>query len=567
MMSDDGVCSPRVLVVGYDGASWDLVEQWTRAGKLPVLASLIQTGSAGPLRSVIPVLSPAAWATFATGVFPGKHGIFDFEQRAKDSYRLRLVTARDVAAPAFWDIASRAAKRTAVLNVPLTYPPSPVNGVMVSGLGTPDSATFTFPAELSERLTAQGYRVNKTVFFAPGREDAYLRDIYDMTDRQATAALSILKEEPWDLFVVVFRDLDEVSHYFWKHMDASHPAHDPARDDAYAGVILEYYQHLDQKLGEFMEASGPGVNTLVLSDHGFGPLYKDVYLNEWLKQQGFLATAAQPQPLARRLLVQTGLTRNRVSRSLQALGLARLERGIRRKFRGKLDLLPAHNRATFPEAVDWEKTRCYSYGYHGQVFVNLAGREPQGTVTAGADYEAALVALEEKLRALVDPEDGQPVITRLIRGRALFGDAVEAGAPDLVLMMRDLSYITRQGYEFGHAGGQVFGVPASHETGSHREIGIAVLSGPGIKRGGWQEPVSIADLAPTLLQLLGIAAPGNMEGRVLSELLTGTSATRPPVVEAPAPAGTLAPESGEAVLSEEEEAELRNRLRKLGYLG
>ena len=444
----------------------------------------------------------------------------------------------------------------------MTYPPARVNGIMVSGLGTPDSATFTFPAELSAELLAQGYRVNKTVFYGPGREDAYLRDIYDLTDRQASAALGILQQEPWDLFVVVFRDLDEVSHYFWKHMDATHPAHDAARDERYAGVILEYYQHLDRKLGQFLDAAGPDVNVLILSDHGFGPLYKDVYLNEWLKQQGLLETAERPQPLGKRMLMRTGLTRSRVSRTLQSIGLARLERGIRRRLRGKMDLIPAHDRATFPEAVDWSRSVCYSYGYHGQVFVNLAGREPQGSVPP-AEYEATLSAVEAKLAGMVDPADGRPVVSRMIRGRELFGDAVDRGAPDLVLLMRDLSYITRQGYEFGHAAGQVFGEPASHETGSHREIGIAVLCGPAIKTAPWHEPVSIADLAPTLLRLLGVAAPATMDGRILEEVLADSAVAQSLPLAAPsAPA-----EPADDVLSPEEEEELRDRLRKLGYLG
>jgi predicted AlkP superfamily phosphohydrolase/phosphomutase len=227
-----------------------------------------------------------------------------------------------------------------------------------------------------------------------------------------------------------------------------------------------------------------------------------------------------------------------------------------------MELFPAHSRATFPEAVDWTRSRCYSYGYHGQVFVNLAGREPLGSVPQ-AEYEETLAALEQKLAAMVDPADGRPVVTRMIRGRELFRNAVDRGAPDLVLLMRDLSYITRQGYEFGHAAGQVFGVPASHETGSHREIGVAALSGPDIQAAPWSEPVSIADLAPTLLRLLGVAAPAETDGRVLTELLADSIvASSSAIVPERAPA-----QETEDVLSAEEEEELRDRLRKLGYLG
>ena len=437
---------------------------------------------------------------------------------------------------------------------------------MITGLDTPDQRPFTYPVELSEELRARGYRVNRTVFYAPGREEAYLRDVYEMTDRLADTALDLFRQEPWDLFVVVFRDLDEVSHYFWKHMDASHPQHDSQADTNYADAILKYYQYLDGELARFVEAAGPDVDLVLVSDHGFGPLYQDVFLNEWLKQEGLLATVAPSTTLLQRALLRTGLTRQRISRSLQGMGLAAFERRLRSAMGDKLELFPAHDRAVFPGAVDWERTRAYSFGYHGQVFVNLRGREPRGIVEPGKDYEETLVFLEEKLTALVDPADGQPVVTRMIRGSELFGDAVERGAPDLVLLMRDLAYITRQGYEFGAAPGVVFQQPASFESGSHRENGIAVFAGPHFVRQAWQEPYAITDIAPTLLHLLGVPTVVRMDGRVLREQLV--TASQEPLsdvkdhvlVEPPAP-------PKDDVLSPEEEAELADRLRRLGYLG
>lgn len=575
-MSSENRAVNRLLVVGYDGATWDLAEKWAQAGKLPVLARLMKQGGYGPLRSVMPILSPAAWASFATGVQPGKHGIFDFVERSQGDYHLRPVTALDMKAPTFWRLASQAGKRVAVINVPVTYPPAEVNGIMVTGLGTPEQRPFTFPPALGPELRARGYRVNRTVFFEPGREEAYLQDVYEMTDRLAEAALELFRREAWDLFVVVFRDLDELSHYFWKHMDATHPQHDPLTDVRYQDEILKFYQHLDQKLGTLLEAAGPEVNVILVSDHGFGPLYRDVFLNEWLKQEGLLATVAVVQPPLQRALLRVGLTRQRISRTLQRMGLAAFERRLRTWLGDRKELLPAHERAVFPEAVDWTRTLAYSFGYHGQVFVNLRGREPQGIVEPGAEYEQLLARLEEKLAALVDPADGKRVVTRMIRGTALFGDAVNTGAPDLVLLMRDLAYITRQGYEFGAVPGVVFQQPASFETGSHREDGIAVFAGPDFVQQSWQTPYSIQDIAPTILQLLGMAGQAHMDGRVLVEQLIPAARAAPhPVSNGSArlpedsPVGDQSQPSAadEPVLSPEEEAELAERLRRLGYLG
>lgn len=560
----------RVLVIGYDGASWDLAEPWARAGKLPALASLMQRGGYGPLRSVIPVLSPAAWASFATGVHPGRHGVFDFAQRQPNGYHLRLVTANDLKCPTFWSLAGRAGKRVAVINVPLTYPASPVNGILITGLGTPEGRPFTYPLELGAEIKKRGYRVNRVEFYQPGREEAFLRDVYKMTDQLADVALDLFRREPWDLFVVVFRDLDELSHYFWRYMDVSHPQHNPATDGRYADVIERYYRHLDGQLARFIEAAGPDMNIILVSDHGFGPLYKDVYLNEWLRQEGLLTTTESTSarsPLQRAML-RAGLTRQRVSRQLQSIGLAAFERRLRHMLGKKLDALPAHDRAVFPEAVDWRRSRAYSYGYHGQIFINLRGREPAGIVEPGQDYENLLAFLEERLAALTDPEDRLPVVSRMIRGRELFGTAIDHGAPDLVLLMRDLAYITRQGYEFGTTPGIVFQRPASFETGSHREIGMAAFAGPHFVQRSWREPYSLMDIAPTILRLLGVAADVQMDGWILHEQLSfDTGGRQQPFV---VPTAALPPETdsdGEFTLTPEEEREMADRLRRLGYLG
>lgn len=567
MMNSDNHAPTRLLVIGYDGATWDLAEEWAKSGKLPALARLMERGGYGPLRSVLPVLSPAAWASFATGVQPGKHGIFDFVQRAQGDYRLRLVTARDIKYPTFWALAGLAGKRVAVLNVPMTYPASEINGVMITGLGTPDRRPFTYPLELGTELKRRGYRVNRTVFYEPGREQAYLRDVYEMTDRLADVGLDLFRQEPWDLFVIVFRDLDEVSHYFWKHMDAGHPQHDPRRDHEYSNAILNFYQHLDRKIAELIEAAGPDVDIILVSDHGFGPLYKDVYLNEWLKQTRLLATVSSKEAPLQRVLRRSGLTRERISHYLQGWGLASFERWLRSLLGSRLELFPAHDRATFPDAVDWQHTRAYSFGYHGQVFINLRGREPQGIVDPGQDYEETLSLLEAKLRALVDPADGQPVVSRMIRGHGLFGEAVDFGAPDLVLLMRDLAYITRQGYEFGTTPGAIFGQPAHFESGSHREIGIAVFAGPHFVRQSWKNPYDITDIAPTILHLLGVPAPDQMDGRLLVQQLAGDVQKQ---LQVPADYSLTNEAKGaadEVVLSPEEEAMLAEQLRRLGYLG
>lgn len=554
----------RVLVIGFDGATLDLAGPWIRAGKLPTLAKLMQQG-AGRLRSVLPVLSPSAWASFATGVNPGRHGIFDFAQRSPDSYQLRLITSRDCKAPTLWRLLSDAGKRVAVINVPMTYPAESVNGVMITGLGTPDQQTFTYPPELSSQLRAKGYRVNKSVFYRPGREGAFLKDVYDITRRVADTAQELLRQEPWDFFKVVFRDCDEMSHFFWKHMDAQHPAHNPRTDSRYASALLEYYQYLDHLAGELIETAGPDVNVIIMSDHGLGPLYKDVFLNEWLRQEGLLATKFNLAQSQGGILGRMGLTGSSVSSLLQRMGLASFERWLRLTLGEKTKLLPAHNRAVFPEAIDWTNTRSYSFGYHGQIFINVQGREPGGIVESGREYAELRSQIEQALYAMTDPEDGQPIVSEIIPQEKAFQGPYTKLGPDLVIIMRNFSYITRQGYEFTNRLGQILSPPSTYESGSHRIDGLLFVGGPDFRARGDLGNYSILDLAPTILHLLGLPVPNHMEGKVLVDLLRPDIGS---VQQLDYVQSRDAAQSGEhtVVLTEEEESELVERLRNLGYL-
>ena len=553
--------TPRVLVIGLDGATLDLVEPWARSGKLPVLAGLMQRGNYAPLRSVLPVLSSAAWASFMTGVNPGKHGVFDFVRRGEGSYRLRPVSRAHIAAPSLWRTLSEHGRRVCVVNVPMTYPPEKVNGYLLSGLGTPDYKPFTYPPALGPRLLKEGYRVNRRLYeHGPGQEDAYLQETYEISAQLTRTALELLNREPWDLFMVVYRGTDEVAHAFWHHMDPGHPAHDPARSPTYRHAILEYYQQVDRDIGRFLQAAGPEATVLIMSDHGTGPLYKDVYLNEWLRQEGYLFPVEQTGPGGRQVLARLGITRQGVSRLLRGAGLGRLERGIKDILGNRIEWLPRSRQGDLDDAVDWSRTRAYSFGYHGQIYLNLQGREPAGTVPP-EEYDALCREIERALRAFGDPEDGKPVVSAVYRGDQVFHGPQMEHAPDLMVIMRDLAYITRHGHEFSAEPGSL--LEPSRETGSHRMNGLLIAAGPAIRpRPDDRQPRSIMDLAPTILHLLRCPASADMDGRILRSWLASPWADMPRMTR-----NLPAEEAQAEPLTEAEEEELVERLHHLGYLG
>lgn len=560
----------RTLILGLDGASLDLIQPWAEQGHLPEIHSLMQRGVYGELRSVMPVLSSAAWVSFMTGMNPGKHGVYDFVQRDLATYRRYLVRGgTEIKAPSLWKLLSEAQKRVGVVNVPMTYPAEAVNGFLITGLGTPLYKPYTYPSELENTLRARGYRVNKRVHYAPGEEQRFLDEVYELTNVQARAALDLASSQPWDFFMHVIRDPDEMAHFFWRYMDSSHPAYDAKQAREFGSALLDYYRHIDAWVGRFLHTAGPNTDVIVVSDHGCGPLYKDVMLNGWLQQAGYLHIK-QDQSVSSRLrqqLARAGLNRHRISTLLRRSGLGRVEKRIKDVLGDRINVLSASAYGEMSEIVDWSRTKAYSFGYHGQIYVNLQGREVGGIVPL-SQYDALCREISDGLGELVDPEDGLPVVSAVYRKEELFHGDNAKWAPDLTVIMRDLAYITRQGYEFTDQPGQLFAKPLTHESGSHREMGVVIAAGPSFaKLGRVQEPASLMDIAPTVLHLHELPVPASMDGTVLAGWLHPKIGRREVRYDntGDKARGGFARDEGSG-RRDEGDAELWEHLRNLGYV-
>jgi predicted AlkP superfamily phosphohydrolase/phosphomutase len=557
----------KLLVIGLDGAPFDLIRDWSAQGHLPNLAKLIERGGFGVLQSTIPVHSPTAWASFLTGLNPGRHGVFDFVRRAEESYELQVIRADQIKGASLWRLLSEQERKVGVMNVPMTYPPEAVNGFLLSGLGTPDYVPYSYPPEMSETLNAEGYRVNKKFFFVPERQDEWLEDIHAITEVRGETAVRLMDEQPWDFFMVVFRNSDEICHFYWHHMDETHPHHDPEAPERYKSAIRDLYQHIDRWVGELVAAAGPDTNVVIMSDHGAGPLYKDVFLNEWLIEQGWLKLKEAPpaQQGWVSAVRKLGFTRANISNTLTRLNLHRVEVAIKKVLGDRIYVLPRDERPEFFNAVDWSQTRAYSFGYYGQIFINLQGREPQGIVARGAEYDTLRAEIAARLRLLVDPADGRPVVDQVYVKEDLYqGDFLDE-APDLLATMRGFTYMTRKGYEFAAKRGELFREPYTKETGSHRLEGILIAAGPDIAARGDLPKADIQDLAPTLLYLQDCVIPAYMDGRLVTPLFAPEKLSERPAIyeDRPIAGRTDAPSGWDA----EAEAEITERLKKLGYLG
>lgn len=543
-----------LLVIGLDGATFDLIRPFIAQGYLPNLQSLISKGSWSELSSTVPPVTASAWNSFMTGKNPGGHGMFDFMQRRKNSYDLTPISSRDRDGKAVWEIAGEYAKHSIIMGVPVTYPPTPLNGLMVTGMLTPRGAPdYTYPAELKTEIAQNvgEYVVYSDEVYSKGRGEIFLNALHYSIQQRAKTAAYLLQKYPWDLGVLVFPETDTVCHGLWWAYDATHHQHAQEDAEKFKNGIRDIYQDIDARIGELISGLPGDTTIFVMSDHGHGPLRNFLYVNNFLKQRGYLKIKNAPASQIKNLAFGAGLTPRTVYGILLNLGLGKLRRTLdkRRGGRGMLKrfFLSLND-------VDWENTRAYSIGYIGEVHINLKGREPQGIVEPGAEYEQLRDELIRDLRELKLP-DGSPLVEYIWKKEEIYSGAHVFDAPDILFLPKNLETIAFGDFEFGS---NKIIEPSYGVSSSHRMNGIFIAAGPNIQVSSLQSP-NLTDLAPTILHALHLPVPNDMNGRVLTEIFSDARAVE-------YGGSAVSERAASEGYSQDEEEEVIERLKDLGYI-
>lgn len=529
-----------LLIVGLDGATFDLLLPWLAEGHLPTMARWRQEGVCAPLTSTMPPVTPAAWATFMSGKNPGKHGIFDFfHPRSPDLDKPQLVNMTDMKARPFWDYLADAGRRVGVLNVPLTYPPRPVNGFLVPGLLSPDEGATTFPPDLLTPYQAElgPYRLVPHQHYHPRRIDEYVADLRRVTETQIQYALRIVQDHPVDFLIIHFLAPDLAQHKLWHTQDKTHPWYRPELRARYGTAIREIFAQIDRGLAALLALLPADTAVILMSDHGFGPQHEVVNLNNYLLQTGLMSLKPEADVRLR-------------AWSARQKGLSGVAARLAR-WRGRERLLGFAD-------VDWGRTRAYARGHMGQVYLNLQGREPQGIVPTD-DYHTVRDEISGLLRSLRHPDSERPLIQTIIPREAAAHGPYLANGPDLHLIMDGYRTLA---YPLFAADGRLVTQQRLVDSGNHRLEGIFMAAGPGIQRGGAIQGARLLDIAPTALHWLSVPLPDDLDGRVLTEIFTDEFNGRHPLTYQPAQAARSAPAS----LPDAAQAGLIERLRDLGYL-
>lgn len=523
----------ETIVLGIDGATWDVINPLVEAGELPNIGALAEEGYTGRLESTMPPITAPAWLSMATGQNPGKTGVYYFRNREDpDSFDLSPVDATDFRGKSFWDVLNGAGLSTGVFNFPMLHPPYDIEGFMVGGFGSPSDGTIAAPESLGDELdeVTGGYEV-KVPYADPkykGRPDALLEDLERVLDKRARAITYLLREKDPDVFFSVVSVTDWAQHYFWRYFDPEHVLHEPGYEDA----IPRIFRQVDDLVGEVAEfATAEDANLALVSDHGFGPVNGTFYSNEWLASEGF-----------------------RVEEEMSPVGKLTSEYFpyLRRLAEPIVSGVPFLNdlatslgrsvRASPLDTVDRERSVAFAseQGYTAGL-VYLLSDDPEDRT-----------AVVEALRAFGREED----LSLMIHDPSeLYHGPKTDLAPDILFEVEGLEYAVDPRFS-GLEDVLVDEPPEAARGGGHRREGIYLFSGPDIEP-GTGDVESLLAVAPTILALQSLPVPEEMDDSPIDGVVPDADVERAPLADLADAAGSSRAADDEAV---------REQLEDLGYI-
>lgn len=502
----------RVLIIGIDGATFNIINPLIEAGKLPTFEKIIKQGTHGVLNSTLPPASATGWTSLITGKNSGKHDIYDNYDQVNGSYDRKIVDSRNIKQKRIWEILGNYNLKSILVNLPLTYPLDEINGIMVSGMLTPPGEIFTYPEHLAAELIQKDYVVDLYCHISDSLDSFIETALHTMTIRQQVF-LDMINQNDWDFAMVMFNTPDRVQHILWQQYSQ----------------VEKIYIKLDSLIDDLINNLDDNTYLIIVSEHGFKSITKKFFVNEWLWELGLLSKkistdrASIPdfveeqfrfldtnRKLITKFLASTGITKDKIRSIISNDTCEWLKR-----------VTPEPIKKIFPKEnliIQWDKTKAYFTSQFSQgININLKGREPQGIIEPGKEYEQLRDRIIRELYRLKDPHTFENVIDEVFRGEDIFFGEYVHHAPDIIFIPHDYTYLLEPNKRptwdcicHAHDGYPVF----SH----HDPYGIFLINGPSIKCGRKVKNINIFDIVPTVLKILDIPVPHDMDGRVLYKI-------------------------------------------------
>jgi predicted AlkP superfamily phosphohydrolase/phosphomutase len=504
---------PKVFLLGFDGATWRVLDKLMAEGVMPNLATLSGEGTRGILRSTIPYSTPVAWSSVLTGVRPFKHGIFGcHSMENKDGVILTRLTDRsEIKAPMVFDIYRQIGKRVISVNMPMTYPPHPNDGTVITGMMTPSrESRFYFPEDLMTEL--REHNIDYKIDIGFGREQeadfeqkitaylgdaatAFLDDLKHVSEEREKTIFYLLDSREWDLFMATMVSMDRIQHYLWEIFE-DEKAHPELRKSIY-----EHYRFLDAVLGRIYSKVKDEAVLVLCSDHGFGRYAGNFYLDNWLEKTGCLVKQ-------RDRLTALGLAK-KVAKALRInkillRSLERSDKSLAKKlvFAGTSD-------------IDWSRTRAYVYSTDS-IRINLKGRDQYGIVEPGQEFEHLREEIKQELLS-IRMDDGSRLIEKVHFADDLYGTSGAKDAPDIIYEFTEENHYAT--YYGAGTTSEILGPPYPWKQGDHRRDGLYLIAGKGV-RAGANVMADIEDILPTVMFIQNLPPSEDFDGKVISEAFT-----------------------------------------------
>jgi predicted AlkP superfamily phosphohydrolase/phosphomutase len=516
-----GIKNCKLLIIGLDGISFDLLNPWFGAGELPNLQRLKAEGCSGLLRSVPNLHSAAAWTSMVTGKNPGKHGIYFFVERDRE-FQYIFFSGADRKAKAIWNILNEKGKTAGVINVPMTFPAEPVDGVMISGLDSPSirNRRSIHPFHLIKNygILTENYDIVPSTkdLLHHNNPDIAVNKWLNIIASRMSLCKQLFKEFSFDFFMITFLASDWANHNLWKYCDPQYPFYNAENGKKYGHLMLRIYQKLDTAVGDLLQLAGQETNIMVVSDHGAGKhQLGSYYLTDWLIRNNFMALQKQTfwNDLSKRIIHSTmSLTKKIVPLNLQDT-LKEYFPKLRVRIRERQREQKSQN---IFNLINWSKTKAYTEFKAHNIWINLRRREKFGIVDPGEDYERLIVQLKDRLLEWKDSVTGQPIVKEVFHKSEIYHGPFSDRAPDLQIWWNDNIVISTHEKSFFTQ--KIKKQIEEGWSGDHRLNGVFLAKGPKIKKGVWLDQLSIYDITPTALHLFGIPTDKDFDGRNIEEI-------------------------------------------------
>lgn len=509
----------KVIIIGIDGASFNVIQPLVKKNELPTFKKLMDGGSWGELESSIPPVSCPAWPSFITGKNPKNHGVYDWFGYNKD-YSKHIFNSTHIRGKRYWDYLNEVGLICGVINIPYSYPPQKIKGFMISGIFGSEDRDFTYPRNLKRELIRNGYKIEPNVHFIS--DTKFIKEQVSMLKLRTETTLSLMKNKRWDVLTVIYRASEHVQHRFWRKNKI--------------GFIYQIYKTLDKILDKILNEAGEKTNIIIMSDHGFGYIPKHiVHFNTWLVKEKYLT-----------LEKYTKIPVQKIHIILHKFGLEHFKEFVKKKVLSTLDIAS--------RGVIWHKTKAWIRisGDHGFIFINRKRRFEHGNIE-DRNYTKIREKLIKKIQKIRNPKNNEKVIEKIWKKEELYGESELA--PDIIFRTKP----QYQGWET--LGRDVFlEIPEYARIATHAPKGIFIAFGPNFKKKKL-ENISIIDLAPTILAIYGIKSE-DMNGHVLDIIKKEIGIKKKPKVSM-----REGKEMREAeVFDEKDKEKIMERLRALGYI-